>query len=440
MDKCMRVAVFGLGYVGTVSAACLADRGHTVIGVDLDPYKVQALNAGRSPVIEPGINDLVSRAVGSRLTATNEGVRAVLGSQISLVCVGTPSQENGALSLEHLRRVSREIGAALRSAREYHVVAYRSTMLPGTVERHLIPILTEASGKRPAVDFGVAMNPEFLREGSSIQDFNLPPRIVIGELDSRSGDTLLPLYADLDAPLVRTSIKTAEMVKYADNAFHALKITFTNEIGKICKGENIDSHELMEIFCLDTKLNLAPAYLKPGFAFGGSCLPKDLRALVYHARSLDLPVPLLESILTSNEAHKQLALQMILRTGKRKVGILGLSFKPFTDDLRESPAVELAERLIGKGFDVSIYDRNVALAKLVGANRAYIEREIPHISNLMVGGLTDVQARAEVLVVTTRDPEFASLREELRSDQVLIDLVRLSPTADGNGAYEGICW
>ena len=434
------IALFGLGYVGTVSGACLAARGHRVIGVDLDRGKVDAINAGRSPVIEQDLDDLVRRGVDSgRLRATTDGAAAVRAADLSMICVGTPSRENGGLDTDHVEKVAREIGAALRGGTSWHLVVFRSTMLPGTVEGRLLPILAEASGRAPGTGYGVAVNPEFLREGTSVRDFHEPPRTVIGALDERSGDALQPLYEGLPGPMVRTTIRTAELVKYADNCFHALKVAFGNEIGNLCKREGIDSHALMDIFCLDRKLNLSPAYLKGGYAFGGSCLPKDLRAIVQHARERDLEVPLLRSILQSNEQQKKIGLQMILRTRKKKVGLLGLSFKPGTDDLRESPAVELAEALVGKGFDVAIYDRNVSLARLVGANRAYIEREIPHIANLMRSSLDDLRAHAEVIVVTSADPEFAAFLPTLRADQTVIDLARLKPQATP-AAYDGICW
>ncbi|HKQ98231.1 MAG TPA: UDP-glucose/GDP-mannose dehydrogenase family protein [Candidatus Polarisedimenticolia bacterium] len=434
------IALFGLGYVGTVSGACLAARGQTVIGVDLDRGKVDAINAGRSPVIERDLDDLVRQGIASgRLRATTDGAAAVRAADLSMICVGTPSRENGGLDTDHVEKVTREIGRALQGGADYHLVVFRSTMLPGTVEGRLLPILAEASGRRPGADLGVAVNPEFLREGTSVRDFHEPPRTVIGALDQRSGDLLEGLYDGLPGPRVRTTIRTAEMVKYADNCFHALKVAFGNEIGNLCKREGIDSHALMDIFCLDRKLNLSPAYLKGAYAFGGSCLPKDLRAIVHHARARDLEVPLLNAILESNEQQKKIGLQMILRTRRKKVGLLGLSFKPGTDDLRESPAVELAEALIGKGFEVSIYDRNVSLARLVGANRAYIEREIPHIANLMRASLDEIRAQAEVIVVTTSDPEFATFLPTLRPDQAVIDLARLG-SQETPAEYAGICW
>ncbi len=437
----MEISVIGLGYVGTVTAACLADSGHQVIGVDVDQRKVDAINAGRSPVIEPGLDDLMKKVVASsRLRAIFDVREAIAGSSISFVCVGTPSQDNGALDLKYVEKVTLEIGEALRDAEHYHVVAFRSTMLPGTVEERLIPILEEISGRHAGRDFGVVMNPEFLREGSSLKDFHRPSRLVVGELDAKSGDVAFEVYPEtIEAPRVRSDIRSAEILKYADNAFHALKISFANEIGVLCRQAGIDSRGVMESFCLDTKLNLSPVYFKPGAAFGGSCLPKDLRAILHFARSQDLSVPVLEAVLPSNEAQKKRAFELVRRSGKKKVGILGLSFKSGTDDLRESPAVDLAESLIGKGFDLAIYDRNVSLARLIGANRAFIEREIPHIASLMRPSLADIVEHAEVLVVTTPDPEFRGLTADLPRDKMLIDLVGLVPGAS-DSQRQGICW
>ncbi len=436
----MDISIVGLGYVGTVSAACLAASGHRVIGVDVNPAKVEAINAGHSPVIEPGLTEALAQAVESgQLRATADISEAIRESELSLICVGTPSQDNGALGLAYVMRVTREIGTALRGHPGYHVVAFRSTMLPGTVEGELIPLLESESGRCAGEHFGVAMNPEFLREGSSLEDFHDPPRIVIGELDERSGDVVLAAYDGIEAPVVRNVLRHAEMLKYVDNAFHALKITFGNEIGNICKSADIDARAVMEDFCLDTKLNLSPTYLKPGSAFGGSCLPKDLRALLHHARSRDVEVPVLRSILPSNELQKDLAWQLIRQTEKRKIGLLGLSFKAGTDDLRESPAVQLAEALIGKGFELAIYDRNVSLARLVGANRSYIEKEIPHISSLMRGSLEEIENFAEVLVVTTPDPDFMHVARGEFDDRIVIDLVGLLRD-DPPEHYHGICW
>lgn len=437
----MRVSILGLGYVGTVSAACLASRGHRVIGVDVEPRKVEAILAGRAPVIEPGLDDLIRRMVADdALTAQSDTEDAVLNSDVSLVCVGTPGKSNGALDLGYLLRVAEQIGAALGRTKTRHVVTFRSTMLPGTVETKLVPVLERASGKKAGRDFGVAVNPEFLREGTSLRDFDDPPRIVVGEVDEQSGAAVMSLYDGIQAPRVRTSIRTAEMVKYADNAFHALKIAFANEIGNVAKRSGIDARQVMEIFCLDTKLNLSATYLKPGSAFGGSCLPKDVRALLQHAHDSELRTPILEAVLASNEEQKRIAFELVRKTGKKKIGILGMSFKPDTDDLRESPSVELIEALIGKGYDVAIYDKNVSLARLIGANRAYIEKEIPHVSRLLRADVREVEAHAEVLVVTTRDPEFLAVAERLGKGKTLVDLVGLVAAGKAPASYEGICW
>jgi GDP-mannose 6-dehydrogenase len=437
----MNVSIFGLGYVGSVSAACLAEAGHQVIGVDVDPNKVAMVASGRSPVIEPRLNDLIARQqqVG-RLHAVTDPVAAVDGTEVSFVCVGTPSSENGSLNLAHVEGVTRQIGEALVSKNRWHVVVYRSTMLPGTVEQRLIPLLEQASGMVAGRDFGVAVNPEFLREGTAIADFHAPSRTVIGATDDSTGDTVARLYDGINAPCVRLTPSEAEICKYVDNAFHATKVAFANEVGTLCRLHGIDSHRVMEVFCMDTKLNLSPYYLKPGFAFGGSCLPKDVRALLYRARSLDAATPLLEAILPSNDAQKTRALEMIVRAGKKRVGILGLSFKPATDDLRESPIVEVVERLIGKGYEVAIYDRNVSLARLTGANKAYIEREIPHIARLMRPTVDDVLSDAELVVVANRDPEFFDVPARLAAGTILVDLVRLPERGALNGNYHGICW
>lgn len=441
-DADMKISVFGLGYVGTVSAGCLAADGHEVIGVDPYPPKVDLINSGRSPVIEKDIDGIIAAGVAAqRLRAVTDAREAVVATDLSLICVGTPSNGNGSLDLRYVRRVCEEIGSALRDKQGFHVVVVRSTVLPGTMRNVVIPRLEEASGKRAGVDFGVCNNPEFLREGTAVADFYHPPKTVIGELEPRSGDMVAALYARLDAPLIRTDVATAEMVKYSDNAWHALKVGFANEIGNICKALGIDGHKVMEIFCRDTKLNLSPYYLKPGFAFGGSCLPKDVRALAYKAQSLDLELPILKAILPSNEAQVRRGLGMILNKGHRRVGVCGLSFKAGTDDLRESPIVEVVERLIGKGYDVRIYDRNVQLAALVGANRDYILKQIPHISRLMVGSLDELLDHAQTVVVANKDEEFAKLPARLKEHQVLVDLVRIVEPGTVNGVdYDGICW
>jgi len=435
----MKLSVFGLGYVGCVSAACFSRVGHEVIGVDSNPLKVEVINAGRSPIVEPGVEDLIVAAVkAQRLRATTDVASAIVGSDLSLVCVGTPSNHNGSLDLRHIKRVCQEIGAALEVKRGYHIVAIRSTMLPGTVADTVIPALDVYSGKRAGRDFGVAINPEFLREGSSIYDFDNPPFTLIGADDEDAAAPLAKLYAHLSAPVLKVGVKDAEMVKYACNSFHALKVTFANEIGMICKSLGVDSYRVMEVFCRDTKLNLSPYYLKPGFAFGGSCLPKDLRALTHRAKEEDVSVPMLDSILVSNQRQIERAVEMVLRTGRKKVGVLGLSFKPNTDDLRESPMVTLVERLIGKGLKLAIYDREVELARLFGANMEFIENEIPHISSLMRKELGGVIDDSEVIVIGKRDEEFRSLAGA--SGRYVIDLVRLIEREETKESYQGICW
>src|SRR5713101_6255244 len=400
----MKVTVFGLGYVGSVTAACLANQGHDVTGVDVDPVKIDLINQSRSPIIEPGLEDLIKDTVNAgRLRAALEST--VLGN-ICLVCVGTPSNENGSLNLEHVFRVVGHIGDLLRETDSYHVVNIRSTVLPGTVEQFIVPLLEKRSAKRAGPDFGVCMNPEFMRETSAVRDFYNPPFTIIGAADQRSADTVARLYTKLQAPIEKTSIMVAEMIKYSCNAFHALKICFANEIGNLCKGFNIDSHTVMEIVCKDRKLNLSPYYLKPGFAFGGSCLPKDVRALQYRAKEMDVEMPVIQSILPSNRVQIEQAFDLVMETGRKKIGLLGFSFKAGTDDLRESPLVILAEALLGKGLQLRIFDKNVSLAKLVGANKEYIERQIPHLSSLLSDTIDDVINASEVIVVGNSAPEF----------------------------------
>ena len=437
----MKVSVFGLGYVGTVSAGCLAQEGHEVIGVDRVRTKVDLINAGQSPIIEADISEIIAASVkAGRLRAVQDPVRAIRDTDLSFVCVGTPSQPNGNLDLTSIRRVCEEIGLALKSKTARHTVVIRSTILPGTMRRIVIPILEEYSGKQAGVGLGVCNNPEFLREGSAVTDFKFPAKTVIGELDRASGDMLAALYAKLDAPLIRTDLEMAEMIKYIDNSWHALKIGFANEIGNLCKSVAVDGHKAMETFCLDKKLNISPAYLSPGFAFGGSCLPKDLRALAYMAKLHDLELPILSSILRSNELQVLRGLRLIMEKEHTRVGVLGFSFKAGTDDLRESPMIEIIERLVGKGYDLRIYDRNVQLAKLVGANRDFILNRIPHVSKLMVDDIDAVLRHAQTIVIGNKDPEFRTVPERLHSGQCVLDLVRAANLGSNNGAYEGICW
>ena len=437
----MKISVFGLGYVGTICAGCLAREGHEVIGVDISRPKAEMINAGRTPIIEAEIGEIISGAVEQRrLRAVTTALEAVLETDLSLICVGTPSRDNGSLDLTQVIRVCEEIGAALRAKQGYHVVAVRSTMLPGSTHEVVIPTLEKASGKKAGGDFGVSVNPEFLREGTSVNDFYHPAKTVIGADEDRAGNLVHTLYADLPGPKFRTGIRGAEMVKYADNVWHALKICYANEIGNLCKEMGIDSHEIMDIFCQDTKLNLSGYYLKPGFAFGGSCLPKDVRALTYKGKMLDVELPVLSAILPSNLYQIQRGIKRITSYGKKRIGILGFSFKAGTDDLRESPIVDVIETLLGKGFHLKIYDRNVNLARLVGANRRFIEQKIPHIAQLMATSIDEVLDHAEVVVVGNKAGEFRTIEGLIRPGQHVLDFVRLWREHPEIPDYEGICW
>jgi GDP-mannose 6-dehydrogenase len=442
----MKIAVFGLGYVGVVSAACLARDGHSVVGVDPNSLKVDLLRQGKSPIVEPGLEELIVAAVtAGRLVAGSDPAAAVSQCEMLMVCVGTPGQPNGSLDLSYVRRVVQQIGEQLAAAAAYKVVVIRSTLLPGSMQSVVIPALEEASQRRAGTDFGVCINPEFLREGSAINDYYHPPKTVIGAADERAAVRVRELYAGLSAPLMLTNLRTAEMVKYIDNSWHALKVTFANEIGRLCKAMGVDSRVAMRLFCMDTKLNISNAYLRPGFAFGGSCLPKDLRALTYQGRLLDVDTPVLGSVLASNQLHIAHALAMIRATGRRRVGLLGLSFKEGTDDLRESPVVTLAEQLIGKGYELAVYDQNVRLASLMGANREYILNHIPHIGRLMVDRPEDLLEHADVVVVASADQESAALLDKLPAGKSVIDLVGISNAAQGTvtdrmPAYDGIAW
>ena len=412
-----------------------------MVGVDVNPTKVEIINAGKSPIVEEGINELIGQMVQSgRLTATTDPTRAVNETDLSLICVGTPSNSNGSLDLSHVAHVCSEIGSALKTKNERHTVVIRSTMLPGSVKTTVVPALEKASGKKAITDFGICINPEFLREGSSLKDFYSPPFTLIGADDEETANVVRSLYANIDAPVHVTQLKIAEMVKYVCNSFHALKVTFANEVGNICKALEIDSHEVMRIFCQDTKLNLSSYYLKPGFAFGGSCLPKDLRAINYKAKELDVEAPVLAAILPSNRQQIQRAIDLVLETGKKKVGVLGFSFKAGTDDLRESPMVTLIETLIGKGLQLAIYDRDVSLARLFGANKEYIEREIPHIAQLMRKSVEEVLADSELLVIGHPTEEFRGIESQLRDGQLIIDLVRIFSKPTNAKSYQGICW
>jgi GDP-mannose 6-dehydrogenase len=436
----MNISVLGLGYVGAVSAACLAARGHNVIGVDINPLKVEMINQGRAPVIERDLSDLVSSGVeNGRLAATSDLAYAVSKSELSLICVGTPSAPNGGLDTTGLERVATSLGSALPSTTRRHTVVVRSTVLPGTCRGAVRPLIEASSGMVAGRDFGLAMNPEFLREGSSIADFLAPAKTVIGQFDQASGDAAQALAEGLPGENFRVSLELAEMTKYAENTFHALKITFANEIGVASKRFGVDSHELMQILCSDHKLNISAAYLRPGFAFGGSCLPKDLRALVHAAHRGDIELPLVESILRSNERHLQRGVDAVVALDRRRVGVLGLSFKAGTDDLRESPMVELCERLIGKGFELKIYDSGVSLSRLTGANREYIERRIPHLSALLTDTVQEVIDHAEVCVVGAGARE-ALKALDARDDLFIVDLVRPGVSSDDRDRYVGLAW
>ena len=426
----MKVAIFGLGYVGSVSAACLAAAGHSVLGVDVDERKLSMLREGRSPINEPGLDDLLGKAVRSgRLTVTSDTAAAVRSADISLLCVGTPSRRNGSLESVYLERVIEQIGAALAGQSGYHVVAVRSTLLPGVLSQRLIPVLERASGRRVGVDIGVCVNPEFLREGSAIADFEGPPFTIIGESDGKAGDALLDIYAHLKAPVHRMLPDEASMVKYASNNFHAIKVAFANEIGAVCRELDIDGQRVMRVFCEDRELNISPRYLRPGFGFGGSCLPKDLRAIVYVAKEHDVAAPLLGSVLASNDAHLHRVVEVVLEKGRPRVALLGLSFKVGSDDLRESPFVRLAEELIGKGVPLRIYDPDVALAGVFGRNRAYVDEHLPHVGQLVAHDFEDVVAGADVVIIGKRLGDVSRLPARLRDDQTVIDLVGIPELA-----------
>lgn len=437
-----RVSVFGLGYVGSVTAACLASKGHSVIGVDLSSSKVEQLNAGRSPIVEPEVPELVTEAhKSSRLRATTDSAAAVMETDISFLCVGTPSLRSGKLDLGHVEPVCQDIGKVLKTKQAFHLVVLRSTVLPGTAENIVIPALEQTSGKRLGRDFGVCVNPEFMREGSAVRDFLQPAMTIVGTSDSHHTTGLRELYSWAPGRYFETSFRSAEMVKYVCNAWHALKVAFANEVGSLAKELKVDAEAVTDIFTADDKLNISPSYLKPGFAFGGSCLPKDVRALAYRAKELDLKFPLLESIMPSNDEHLKRAIDLVLHTGKKKVAILGLSFKAATDDLRESPQVQLVKQLLGEGCSIQIWDDNVSLGRLIGSNREYIEKAIPHIGSLLENDLAKIVNNAELVVIATRGIAPDRLLPHLGPNQIVLDLVNLEKTrrlAVTN--YEGICW
>jgi len=436
----MRISIFGMGYVGAVCAGCLANRGHSVIGVDIADVKVDLINAGKSPIVEPGLEDLLRKGVmAGRIRATTQTAEAIFDSDLTMICVGTPSKKNGDLDLHYIENVVSEIGAVLKQKESRHTVVVRSTVLPGTVKQVIVPLLEAASGKRAGIDFGVAVNPEFLREGTAIADYDAPPMTVIGEWDRESGDALASIYAELPAPIIRKPVEIAEMVKYTCNVWHATKITFANEIGNIAKGLGVDGRQVMDVICQDHKLNLSSYYLRPGYAFGGSCLPKDVRALDFRANQVHAEHPLISSLMRSNEIHVKRAFELVASFGERRVGMLGLSFKAKTDDLRESPLVELAEMLIGKGYELSIFDENVEYARVHGANREYINSKIPHISSLLRPSVDEVIESSDILVVGLHDKSFERVLNGSRNGRKVVDLVGFMQHASTE-EIQGIGW
>ncbi len=438
----MKISIFGLGYVGAVSLACLSRDGHDVVGVDIDQTKLDLIMAGKTPVVEEGMVELMQRVAASgKVSVTADAQRAVRDSEISLVCVGTPSAANGSQDQGAVLRLAEQMGLAIAAKTEPHVVVFRSTLVPGTVEDVLRPIIEAKSGKKDGEGFHLCFQPEFLREGSSIRDYDKPPFTIVGANHAYPGERLRALFGHLPCEFIQTSVRSAEMMKYCCNNFHALKITFANETARLCGALGVDPFEVMDLVCRDTQLNISRAYLKPGFAFGGSCLPKDLRATAYLAKTRDVEIPMLASIMQSNRDHLDVALQKIVARGQRKVGFIGLSFKTGTDDLRESPLVTLAEQLIGKGMQLSIYDPEVHLAKLLGANRRYIETHLPHIGELLQADIRTVIAESDVLVLgLTGQQVFDAVAAQVRAGQWVLDLVNMPGREALAADVEGLCW
>lgn len=435
----MRVSIFGMGYVGCVSAGCLAQLGHKVIGVDVNDNKVKLINEGRPTIIEKDIDELIRKGKENNLLEATKDIKyAVLNSDISIIAVGTPSSKRGHLNLEYIYKVAEEIGEVLNEKNEFHVVAIRSTVLPGTNEI-IGSKIEELSGKTRGIDFDVISNPEFLREGTAVEDYLNPPLTLIGYESEKAKDIMLDLYEKIPGKKITTDIKVAEIMKYVNNTYHALKIVFGNEVGNICKELNIDSHKVMEIFCEDKQLNISPYYFKPGFAYGGSCLPKDSKALLTLAKDMYIEVPVISSISKSNENQKNKALDMIMEKGKRKIGFLGLSFKAGTDDLRYSPTVDVIERLLGKGYEVNIYDKNVKLSEITGTNRDYIESKIPHLQRYITNNLEEVINNSEVIVVANKEKEFKDILDKMEG-KIVLDLVRMWKDINYDGIYEGLSW
>lgn len=435
----MKVSVFGMGYVGCVTAACLAKSGHDVVGVEVQREKVEILNSGAAPFLEPGLSDLIAEQVrAGTMRATTDPVEAIRGTEISLICVGTPSLPSGQLDSSAVESVCGQIGEALRGKSDFHTLVIRSTVLPGTLER-CVTIIESASGKTHDADFALTFNPEFLREGTALDDFWKPPFTVVGATRRQDAERVARLYESLPAPVYLTEPGTAQMVKYASNLYHATKIVFANEVGRVCKAAGIDSHAVMEIFCKDPKLNISAAYLRPGYAYGGSCLPKDLFAITAFARENHISVPLLERLHDSNRQQIDLGVQAVLDSGKASVGVLGFSFKPNTDDLRQSPHVALVEALIGKGKRVRIFDPYIQYSRLMGANRRFIDAAVPHVIDLFVNSLDEIIDTCECIVIANRDPLFEPVLDRVREGQVIIDLVRIRGNAGGD-SYRGLSW
>ena len=438
----MNISIFGLGYVGAVSLACLARDGHRVVGVDVDQAKLDLIAAGRTPVVEEGMVKLMADTVASgRVSVTSDTRRAVLETDVSLICVGTPSAPNGSQDQTAMLRLAHDLGAAMREKPVTHVFVFRSTLVPGTVEDVLRPIIEAESGKKDGVDFHVCFQPEFLREGTSIRDYDKPPFTVVGANAPEPAAKLRELFGHLPGEFHVTSIRAAEMAKYTCNNFHALKITFANETARLCDALGVDPFEVMDLVCKDRQLNISPAYLKPGFAFGGSCLPKDLRATIHLAKTHDVELPMQAAITASNRAHIELAIAKVAATAKRRIGMIGLSFKTGTDDLRESPLVLLAEHFIGKGCTILVYDPEVHLSNLLGANRRYIEQHLPHIGSLIRNDIAEVIAGSDVLVVGLGDAGVvAALAQHTRPEQTIIDLINIADRTALRGEYVGLCW